>query len=79
MSLQLFVNYDVQASDINGKVLKVPSEYETIAEAVEKSEDGDMIIIAPGEYKEKDIMLTKAITITSEWKLSGDKSLIDKT
>ena len=44
-----------------------------------KAEDGDRIIIAPGEYNEKNILLTKAITITSEWKLSGDNSIIDKT
>lgn len=77
--LQLFISYDAQAFDIKGKQLRVPSEYVTIAEAVENAKDGDMIIIAPGEYKEKEIMLTKAITITSEWKLSGDKSIIDKT
>jgi hypothetical protein len=62
-----------------GNTLKVPSEYSTIAAAVEKAQKGDVIIIAPGMYNEKEIELTKAITITSEWKLSGDESIIDKT
>jgi hypothetical protein len=64
---------------VQGNTLKVPSEYTTIAAAVEKAQKGDVIIIAPGIYKEKEIELTKAITITSEWKLSGDESIIDKT
>lgn len=64
---------------IQGSILKVPSEYSTITAAVEKAQKGDVIIIAPGIYKEKQIEITKAITITSEWKLSSDESKIDKT
>ncbi|GAI22114.1 unnamed protein product, partial [marine sediment metagenome] len=62
-----------------GDTLKVPSQFSTIAEAVEKSSDGDIIIIALGKYMEKNIILNKAITITSQWKLTGDESTINKT
>jgi len=62
-----------------GDTLKVPSQFSTIAEAVEKSSDGDIIVIAPGKYMEKNIILNKVITITSEWKLTGDESTIYKT
>jgi len=63
----------------NGRILKVPSEFATIAEAVSKSADGDWIILAPGKYSEMKIDLDKSVTISSEWKLSGDELKIEET
>ena len=63
----------------NGRILKVPSEFATIAEAVSKSADGDWIILAPGKYMEMKIDLDKSITISSEWKLTGDELKIEET
>jgi len=60
-------------------ILKVPSVFPTIAKAVEAAEDGDLIIIAPGEYVENNIEISKLITISSEWKLTDDISRIDET
>ena len=61
------------------RILKVPSEYPTIAEALTEADDGDWIILSPGIYTENEIEITKAITISSEWKISGDESAIDQT
>lgn len=64
---------------INTRILKVPSEFQTIASAVANSSEGDMIIISPGLYVENEIEINKGIVISSEWKLSGDESKIDQT
>lgn len=61
------------------RILKVPSEFSTIAEAVKGSEDGDWIIISPGTYKEHDIEINRSVTISSEWRLMGDESKIEQT
>ena len=63
----------------NPRILKVPAEFPTIAAAVAKSDEGNWIIISPGTYAENEIEINKSITISSEWKLSGDESKIDKT
>ena len=62
-----------------GRVLKVPSAFATIAEAVKNSADGDWIILAPGKYFEMKIDIEKSITISSEWKISGDESKTEET
>lgn len=63
----------------NGRILKVPSEFATIAEAVNNSVDGDWIILASGIYMEMKIDIDKSVTISSEWKLSGDELKIEET
>jgi hypothetical protein len=63
----------------NQRILKVPAEYTSIKEAVQKATSGDWIIISPGKYFEHDIEVSKSITISSEWKLTEDETKIDKT
>lgn len=63
----------------NIRVLKVPTEFPTIAAAVANSNEGDWIILAPGKYNESEIDINKAITVSSEWKLLGEESKIDET
>lgn len=63
----------------NGRVLKVPTEFSTIEMAVKNSENGDWIILAPGKYFEMKIDVEKSVTISSEWKISGDDSKIEET
>lgn len=83
MSLFGLINFSCQ----NGKqsvnkeegILKVPAEYSSIAEAVSNAKKGDWIIISPGTYKESEIEINAAITVSSEWKLEGDESKIDQT
>ncbi len=63
----------------NGRILKVPAGFPTIRNAVENSADGDWIILAPGKYFEMKIDLDKSVTISSDWKLTGDESKIEET
>lgn len=62
-----------------GRLLNVPSVYPSIAAAVKIAKDGDQIILAAGVYKENSIDLDKAITISSNWKLSAKQDDVDKT
>lgn len=62
-----------------GKLLKVPAQYATISEAVQQANNGDTIILSPGNYTEKDIRINKAVVISSEWRLTGNQSAINKT
>ena len=68
-----------RGKDQNRRILKVPSEFATISNAVENAGTGDWIILAPGNYSENNISIDKKITISSEWKTSGDESKIEAT
>jgi len=72
------LNKTCQNSNQEG-IIKVPEEISTIEKAVKAAKAGDRIILSPGTYFEKNIVINKAVTISSEWKLSGDESIIDKT
>jgi len=63
----------------NLNILRVPTQFQTIANAVAHSKDGDTIIISPGKYFENSIEINKAITLTSEWKQTGNESIIENT
>lgn len=77
--LSLSCNNEKQTTSGKQAFLKVPEEFSTIAGAVANADTGDMIIISPGIYVEHEIEINKAITISSEWKIDGDESKIDKT
>lgn len=80
VSLFLLINPAVvRAQDQGNKIITVPGEFKTIAEAVSNSGEGDWIIISPGIYFENEIEINKALTISSEWKISGDESVIERT
>lgn len=78
ISASFFISKNCHAEKIV-RTLRVPSEFASITKAVEQSKDGDLIIISPGNYKEKDIEINKAITISSEWKHTKDENVIGKT
>ncbi len=61
------------------RILKVPADFPTIAVAVAHANDSDWVIISPGTYLENEIEINKSVTISSEWKINGDESEIDKT
>ena len=61
------------------QINRVPADYKTIAQAVENSVDGDTIILSPGLYNERDIEINKALTISSEWILTGNSAVIEST
>jgi predicted outer membrane repeat protein len=46
-------------------IINVPDDYPTIHEAIDAADDGDEVVIAPGEYFENIDLLGKAITVRS--------------
>jgi hypothetical protein len=64
---------------IKAEIIKVPSDFQTIAQAVANAQSGDTIILSPGTYYEKNIGINKPLTISSEWKLNGDEAIIEST
>ncbi|XOV91581.1 MAG: hypothetical protein ACFHWX_15370 [Bacteroidota bacterium] len=76
----IFASWDFKEKfNKDQNILKVPGEFPTIADAAASANNGDWIIISPGIYKEKGIEINKSVTISSEWKITGDESIIDKT
>ncbi len=64
---------------VNAQIIKVPADYSTIAIAVQNASGGDTIVLSPGTYNEKNITISKPVTISSEWIYWGNEDLIDQT
>ena len=60
-------------------VLHVPDEYETIQEAIDAAEDGDTVLVAPGEYVENIVIEGDSLTIGSLYLLGSNEAYIDST
>lgn len=63
----------------NTHILRVPADFKSIKDAIVHAKDGDWIIISPGKYFESNIEINKPVTVSSEWKLKEEESLIDET
>ena len=50
----------------NAGTIHVPSDFPTIQEAVNVSADGDTVLVAPGDYNEHTLLVTKGVTILSD-------------
>ncbi|MBT3232670.1 MAG: T9SS type A sorting domain-containing protein [Calditrichaeota bacterium] len=74
VTLSLMVPHLLQAVVIN-----VPEDIETIQGAIQASEDGDVVLVAPGEYDENLDFLGKAITVTSHIHLDDNRDFIENT
>jgi Secretion system C-terminal sorting domain len=59
--------------------INVPSEVETIQQAIEEAVDGDVIIVSPGTYYENINFLGKAIVIGSMYYTTQDTSYVSQT
>ncbi|MFM1941209.1 MAG: hypothetical protein RI897_191 [Verrucomicrobiota bacterium] len=46
-------------------LLRVPEEFASLGLAVEAAGEGDVVILAPGDYREHDVVITKGLTIRS--------------
>lgn len=64
---------------IKAQIINVPSDFQTIALAVQNATAGDTIILSPGTYNENSMNITMPLTISSQWILEGDESFIDQT
>ncbi|WKZ18874.1 MAG: right-handed parallel beta-helix repeat-containing protein [Candidatus Jettenia sp. CY-1] len=59
--------------------IHVPEDYSTIKAAVSNASSGDVIIIAPGTYRENGININKKLTITSQYYTTKDTKYINQT
>ena len=62
-----------------GKILNVPSEYETIQSAINASATGDTILVDEGTYYENIRFYGKSIVVASKFILDHDPNHITKT
>ncbi len=63
----------------NAEVINVPDDHETIQGAIDASEDGDTVLVAPGEYVENINFEGKAITVASLYLIIPNEAYIDST
>jgi len=62
LSLVLFIVLAITLAG-NAEILNVPDDFETIQAGIEASENGDTVLVAPGEYAEHLDYLGKAISV----------------
>jgi len=64
---------------VNAETINVPDDIETIQDAIQAAEDGDVVLVEPGEYDENIDFLGKAITVTSHIHLNDNPDFIEST
>jgi hypothetical protein len=66
-------------SPARAAVLRVPGDAPTIQAAVDAAESGDVVLIAPGEYREAVTVRGKALTLASRFLESQDEGDVRRT
>ncbi len=59
-------------------IVRIPDDFTTIQEGIDDASSGDTILIAPGTYY-GNFVVTKALTIGSEFLLTGEVSVLSET
>jgi len=65
--------------DIQGEILNVPDQFDTIRRAMTASEDGDTVLLQPGRYQETISFNGKEITVASLFLMTGNYEYITNT
>lgn len=63
----------------NAQLILIPDDYDNIQEGIEASDDGDTVLVAPGEYFENLNMMGKNIVLCSHFTFTNDLSDILNT
>lgn len=67
-------------TNLMAAIIRVPEDYATIQEAIDASNDDDVIILSPGTYiLTETVVINKRITLTSEFINSNEDSDVDGT
>jgi len=81
-SIYLFLSHTPQVNIVvagQGRTIRIPKDYSSIQEGIEKAVDGDTVLVAPGIYYENIDFLGKKVVLASRFVLKGDTSIISKT
>ncbi|MCP4634302.1 MAG: T9SS type A sorting domain-containing protein [candidate division Zixibacteria bacterium] len=66
-------------STANARIIDIPDEYNTIQEGIDASNDGDTVLVQPGEYPELINFNGNNILLCSMFIPTGDSTFIDST
>ncbi len=75
----VFTIFAFFGSQCFGEVLNIPDDFETIQDGINAAEDGDTVLVAPGEYIENIDYLSKSITVASHFLTTGNEEFIEQT
>ena len=69
----------VEGEPVEGHVLYVPDDFETIQAAIDTSQDGDTVVVRQGRYVENINFSGKNIVVASLFLTTGDEDYIEET
>src|SRR4030042_5594126 len=61
------------------RIINVPDDFETIQAGIDDAEDGDTVLVAPGEYRENIVFTGHGVILGSRILVTGDNAYIDST
>lgn len=64
---------------VTGQTIRVPENVSTIQGAIDQAANGDLILVAPGEYHENIRIEAKTVTLASHFYTTNDASMIEQT
>ena len=66
----------ILSTSTSARVINVPEDFQTIQAAIEASENDDIVLVAPGIYRETIDLLGRMITVTSHIHLDDNPDFI---